>query len=158
MCVFHNSDTILLIYLFIHSLYSLIMLTRSENRTLGAAAVAVAADVALAEASLELPPANNPANAALADPSLGSLEVASDNSACLVSVGAGSKEVASLEVPPPPIIMMLVWHWRTPVVERWPHWRSPLIMVLMWRPVVERWHQWRPPPIIMLMRRWIVLD
>jgi hypothetical protein len=93
-----KSDTILLIYLFIHSLYSLIMLTRSENRTLGAAAVA--ADVALAEASLELPPANNPADAAaLADPSLGSVEVSSDNIDCLLSADAGSKEVASLEVP-----------------------------------------------------------
>jgi hypothetical protein len=95
-------DTILLIYLFIHSLYSLIMLTRSENRTLGAgaAAVAVAADVAFAEASLELTPANNPANAAaLADPSLGSVEVALDNIDCFVSLDAGSKEVASLEVP-----------------------------------------------------------
>jgi len=74
--------------------------TRCKNRHIGAAAVAVAADAALAEASLELPPANNPANAAaLADPSLGSVEVALDNIDCLVSLDAGSKEVASLEVP-----------------------------------------------------------
>ncbi len=75
------------------------MQTRSKNRHLGAAAVAVAADAALAQASIELPPANNPANAALADPSLGSVEVASGKIACLVSADAGSKEVASLEVP-----------------------------------------------------------
>ena len=55
------------IYLFICSLYSCIMRrTTCTNRHLGAAAVAVAvaADAPLAEASIELPPANNPANAA----------------------------------------------------------------------------------------------
>jgi hypothetical protein len=72
MCVFHNSDTILLIYSFIHSLYSFIMRTRSKNR-LHDGAVSVAADAALAEASLELPPTNNPAHAASADPSLRAL-------------------------------------------------------------------------------------
>ncbi len=74
------------------------MQTRSKNRHLGAAAVAVAADAATAEASIELPPANNPANAAfsevptdnnaeaaaLADTSL----VASGKIACLVSADA----------------------------------------------------------------------
>jgi hypothetical protein len=63
------------IYLFICSLYSFIMCrTTFTNRHLGAAAVAVAADVALAETSIELPPANNPANAAF-------LEVPTDNNA-----------------------------------------------------------------------------
>ncbi len=87
------------IYLFICSLYSFIICrTTCTNRHLGAAAVAVAADAALAETSIELPPANNPANAeflevltdnkaeatALADTSL----VASGKIACLVSADA----------------------------------------------------------------------
>ena len=72
--------------------------TTCTNRHRGAAAVAVAADAALAETSIELPPANNPANAAfsevptdnnaeaaaLADTSL----VASGKIACLVSADA----------------------------------------------------------------------
>ena len=87
------------IYLFICSLYSFIMRrTTCKNRHLGAAAVAVAADAALVETSIELLPANNPANAAflevptdnnaeaaaLADTSL----VASGKIACLVSADA----------------------------------------------------------------------
>ena len=48
------------------------MRTRSKNR-LNDGAVGVAADAALAEASLELPSINNPANAASADPSLRAL-------------------------------------------------------------------------------------
>ena len=69
-----------------------------KNWHLGAAAFAVAADAALAETSIELLPANNPANAAfsevptdnnaeaaaLADTSL----VASGKIACLVSADA----------------------------------------------------------------------
>jgi hypothetical protein len=72
MCVFHNSDTILLIYSFIHSLYSFIMRTRSKNRLRDGAA-GDAADAALAEASFDLPPTNNPSNAALGVPSLQAL-------------------------------------------------------------------------------------
>ncbi len=57
---------------------------------LGAAAVAVAADAAMAETSIELPPANNPANAAFS-------EVPTDNNAESAAL-ADTKMVVSGEI------------------------------------------------------------
>ena len=96
--------------------------TTCKNRHLGAAAVAVAADAALAETSIELPPANNPANAlimrrttckylpidasaALAD---AGLDVpATDNNADAAADASLAGVVASM-VPPPWIIMLMM--------------------------------------------------
>ena len=64
------------------------MHTRSKNWHLGAAAVAVAADAATA--SIELPPANNPANAAFS-------EVPTDNNAESAAL-ADTKMVVSGEI------------------------------------------------------------
>jgi len=61
--------------------------TTCKNLHLGAAAVAVAADAATAETSIEFPPANNPANAAFS-------EVPTDNNAESAAL-ADTKMVAS---------------------------------------------------------------
>ncbi len=62
--------------------------TTCKNLHLGAAAVAVAADAAMAETSIELPPANIPANAAFSE------EVPTDNNAESAAL-ADKKMVAS---------------------------------------------------------------